>query len=182
MENLTVKDLPKLLEEARIIARMMLSKQPGHVSLLSSDLVNLTLVRQSVTEGGWDEMEWSNLDDFLRYFRTTARSILVDYSRIRNRKLRVRSRMCDLNVFDLGEILPDANSEGKLEEFLDLKWALLSLAKTEPKSFRLLEMTMIMGFSRKEAADALGYSSVGTFSYHLRKAKGLLELQLCSDL
>jgi len=143
--------LPMVYAELRAIAaRHIRAERPGH-TLQPTALANEAYLR--LRELG--DVPWHDRTHFFAIASRIMRRVLVDHARART----AQKRGADAPRVELMEGLNDALQPAMdAEELIDLDRALDTLAATEPRLARLVEVRFFGGLTIEEAAAVLGCS------------------------
>jgi RNA polymerase sigma-70 factor (ECF subfamily) len=149
-ETAREKLIPLVYDQLRRLARRQMAQERADHSLQATALVNeayLLLVDQR-------EVRWQNRTHFFALASQIMRHILVDYARARHRVKRGgdRRQVC------LDEAM--TVSVERAEELIALDDALTSLAVTDPRRSRVVELRYFGGLSVEETAEVLKVSTV----------------------
>lgn len=158
-------------QQLRQIARRRLSRERDAHTLQPTALVNEAYVR--LLEGG--QMHWQDRAHFFATASLHMRAILVDHARARL----AQKRGGDARQVTLeeGRIAGDGMHEA---DFLLLDEAMRELARHDPRSARMIELSYFSGLLREEIACVLGVS-VPTVDRGLRFARAWLRSRLEPD-
>ena len=149
-ETAREKLIPLVYDQLRRLARRQMAQERPDHSLQATALVNeayLLLVDQR-------EVRWQNRTHFFALASQIMRHILVDYARARHRVKRGgdRRQVC------LDEAM--TVSDERAEELIALDDALNSLAVSDPRRSRVVELRYFGGLSVEETAEVLKVSTV----------------------
>ena len=154
--------MPILYKRLRGLAASFLRKERSDHTLQTLDLVHESFMRL-VTQ----KREWQNRGQFFALSGQMMRRILIDHAR------RYQSEKWGAGaILSLDEGM-DAPAEGKSFDLLALDDALKVLAEKSPDLVTLIELRYFLGFSREEAAEALGMS-LATFGRRWQLARSWL--------
>lgn len=149
-DNARDKLVPLLYPELRrLAAYYMRREQPGH-TLQATALVHEAYIKLV----GQPSDSWQNRAHFFATAAQVMRRILVDQARAR----KAEKRGGEMPALALDEALATAGEKEPDLEALDD--ALTTLAKTNPRQSRVVELRFFAGLSVEEIAEVLGVSEV----------------------
>ena len=140
--------LPLVYDELRSLAGRHLHKERNDHTLQATALVHEAYLRLLQANG----QKWMDRAHFYRLASAVMRHILVDYARERKRL----KRGGDWQRLPLDEAL--AFFEERSTDLVALDEALASLAQTDERLARVVELRFFGGLTVAEAAEALGIS------------------------
>jgi RNA polymerase sigma factor (TIGR02999 family) len=140
--------IPLVYEELhRIAHRYLGGERPGHM-LQTTALVNEAYLRLVDSS----RVEWQSRAHFFAVSSQLMRRVLVDFARSRNYQKRGGGAL----QISLDEALAASTERGA--DLVLLDDALTTLAATDPRAGRVVEMRFFGGLSVEETAEALGVS------------------------
>ena len=146
--------LPLIYDELRKIARSGLNGDAGAITLHATDIVNEAYLRLLP-----QRTDWQNRQHFFAVTATVVRRILLDAARRRLADKRDKRREAFALDADIDSLLPpQAMTESRAVELLDLDAALDSLSGLYPRQARLVELRYFIGLSVEESASYLDVS------------------------
>lgn len=138
----------ELYAELRAIAARQLQKLPPGQTLHPTEIVHEAFGKMRGKQG------WESESHFLNTAAKAMRQLLVDRARQRLSK----KRGGDINKKTFDEIYDNINVKQSDQELLNVHEALGSLAETDARSAKLVELTFFLGMNQKEAAETIGIS------------------------
>lgn len=103
--TLTWKDVRRLMDEVRAIARRILRTEAQGRSLRTSALVLTGLRRQKLADQSWDEVTWQNREHFFAAMYRAMDRALKDHGRRRNAHKRKHLQWITLDDISPNELL-----------------------------------------------------------------------------
>ena len=138
----------ELYNELRSIAARQLRKLPPGQTLHPTEIVHEAFGKMRGKRG------WDSESHFLNTAAKAMRQLLVDRARQRLSK----KRGGDVNKKSFDEVFDNINVNQTDQELLNVHEALDSLAETDARSAKLVELTFFLGMKQNEAAEAIGIS------------------------
>ena len=144
--------LPLVYDELRALAASRLAREAPGQTLQATALVHEAYLRLVGPGGRGDASQWDGRGHFFAAAAEAMRRILVDKARRDNTQKRGGGlTRHDIEAADL--VAPGASAD-----LLALDEALTTLARSEPRLARLVELRYFAGLTSKQAAEALGVS------------------------
>lgn len=140
--------LPLVYQELRTLARSYLRRERKEHTLQATALVHELFIRFAAERG----MDWQDRSHFFGVAARAMRQILVAHARRRDASKRGGERA----TVDLAEIAdPSVRADVDL---IALDAALLTLAETDPRQARIVELRFFGGYTVEETAALVGCS------------------------
>lgn len=161
--------MPLVHQELKRLARHHLRRERADHTIQPTALVNEAYLRL-VAE---NRMTWQNRAQFFGVTARLMRFVLVDYARRRTALRRGGAN-------PLTGIAIEWQTDGRsIEDVVVIDEVLASLAKTDERKARIVEMRVFAGLTVEECAEVLGVSAV-TVMRDWRFARAWLQKQLAS--
>lgn len=165
--------LPLIYSELRGLAGGYFRNQPADHTLQPTALVHEAFLRLI----DHSEEKWNGRAHFFAVAATAMRQILVDSAR-RRRSLKRGGGRARLDASEVDPASP-ARAGDALDP-IDLDDALTTLAQSDPRRSRVVELRFFGGLSMPEIAEALGVS-LSTAEADWRAARAWLAARLSAD-
>jgi RNA polymerase sigma factor (TIGR02999 family) len=160
--------LPLVYDELRkLAAQKMAQEKPGQ-TLQATALVHDAYIRLVDVE---KVQHWDSRGHFFAAAAEAMRRILVEQARKRNGP-KAGGRHQRVELSEIGR-----ETGGSQLDILDLSEAIDGLAAADPRAAELVKLRYFVGFTRQQAADALGIS-IATADNDWAYAKGWLKVEL----
>jgi RNA polymerase sigma factor (TIGR02999 family) len=159
--------LPLVYEELRKLAAVKLASEKPGQTLQATALVHEAYIRLI----GPGDQGWGSRGHFFAAAAEAMRRILVEGAR-RKSGPKAGGSHCRVDLSDIHPEMP-----GSPVDILALSDALDALAAVDPRAAELVKLRFFVGFTRQQAADALGVS-IATVDNDWAYAKGWLQVKL----
>ena len=160
--------LPLIYDELRKLAAVRLAQEKPGQTLQATALVHEAYIRLVDVEKA---QHWNGRGHFFGAAAEAMRRILVEQAR-RKSGPKAGGRQQRVELSDISPELP-----GSQFDILALSEALDGLAAVDPRAAELVKLRFFIGFTRQQAAEALGVS-IATADNDWAYAKGWLQAEL----